>query len=180
MTTHKERIQTTLAGKKPDRTPIALWRHFPVDDQRPDTLAAATLHFQQTYDFDIVKVTPASSFAVRDWGVEDQWTGDTEGTRNYTKRMINKPGDWEKLPLLDPTSIHLARQLACLRLIREKQAKAAIVVLGGFHAQGFEQKLKTDGFSYLIVTPKMDSLKGHGELHLSPRSLPNQRISLVP
>ncbi len=123
MTTHKERIQTTLAGKKPDRTPIALWRHFPVDDQRPDALAAATLNFQQTYDFDIVKVTPASSFAVRDWGVEDQWIGDTEGTRKYTKRVINKPGDWEKLPVLDPTSIHLARQLACLCLIREKLSR---------------------------------------------------------
>src|SRR5258706_1317090 len=120
MTTHKERIQTTLSGKAPDRTPIALWRHFPVDDQRPDALAAATLNFQQTYDFDIVKVTPASSFAVRDWGVEDEWIGDMEGTRKYTKRVINKPEDWEKLRVLDMTSIHLARQLACLRLIREK------------------------------------------------------------
>jgi uroporphyrinogen decarboxylase len=120
MTTHKERIQTILSGKKPDRPAVALWRHFPVDDQRPDALAAATLNFQQTYDFDIVKVTPASSFAVRDWGVEDEWVGDTEGTRKYTKRVINKPGDWEKLRELDMASIHLARQLACLRLIREK------------------------------------------------------------
>lgn len=123
MTTHKERIQITLAGEKPDRTPIALWRHFPVDDQRPDALAAATLNFQHTYDFDIVKVTPASSFAVKDWGVEDQWTGDSEGTRGYTRRVIDKPGDWEKLRVLDPTSIHLARQLACLRLIREKLSR---------------------------------------------------------
>jgi uroporphyrinogen decarboxylase len=120
MTTHRERIQTIFSGKKPDRPAVALWRHFPVDDQRPDALAAATLNFQHTYDFDIVKVTPASSFAIRDWGVEDQWTGDTEGTRKYTKRIINKPGDWEKLRALDLTSIHLARQLACLRLIREK------------------------------------------------------------
>src|SRR5689334_2681490 len=120
MTTHKERIQTTLSGKTPDRTPIALWRHFPVDDQRPDALAAAALNFQQTYDFDIVKVTPASSFAVRDWGVEDEWMGDTEGTRKYTKRVINKPGDWERLKVLDLASIHLARQLSCIRLIREK------------------------------------------------------------
>src|SRR5688572_22091650 len=120
MTTHKERIQTILSGKKPDRPAVALWRHFPVDDQRPDALAAATLNFQQVYDFDIVKVTPASSFAVRDWGVEDEWTGDTEGTRRYTKRVVNKPGDWDKLAVRDLTSIHLARQLACLRLIREK------------------------------------------------------------
>ncbi|MBL8079151.1 MAG: hypothetical protein JNM55_14395 [Anaerolineales bacterium] len=120
MTTHRERIQTTLQGKQPDRTPIALWRHFPVDDQNPETLAAATLNFQQIYDFDLVKVTPASSFAVRDWGVEDKWTGLTEGSREYTKRVIHNPQDWESLTVLDPkTSPHLSAQLTCLRLIRQ-------------------------------------------------------------
>lgn len=120
MTTHRERIQTTLQGGQPDRTPIALWRHFPVDDQTPETLAAATLNFQQVYDFDLVKVTPASSFAVRDWGVEDIWKGHTEGTREYTKRVIREPKDWESLPVLDPiTSPHLAGQLTCLRLIQQ-------------------------------------------------------------
>lgn len=120
MTTHRERIQATLQGKQPDRTPIALWRHFPIDDQTPETLAAATLNFQQTYDFDLVKVTPASSFAVRDWGVEDKWTGLAEGSREYTKRVIRNPQDWESLPVLDPaTSPHLSAQLTCLRLIRQ-------------------------------------------------------------
>jgi uroporphyrinogen decarboxylase len=119
MTSHRERIQACLNGEQTDRTPIALWRHFPVDDQDPETLAAATLHFQNIYDFDIVKVTPASSFAVKDWGVEDQWMGDAEGSRRYTKRIIQEPGDWEKLPMLEPSSPHLAGQLACLRLIRQ-------------------------------------------------------------
>jgi uroporphyrinogen decarboxylase len=119
MTTHRERIQACLNGETPDRTPIALWRHFPVDDQDPETLAASTLHFQNTYDFDIVKVTPASSFAVKDWGVEDRWMGDAEGSRRYTKRIIQEPGDWEKLPALEPTAAHLSGQLTCLRLIRQ-------------------------------------------------------------
>lgn len=119
MTTHRERIQATLDGRKTDRPPVALWRHFPVDDQTPETLADATLNFQNTYDFDIVKVTPASSFSIRDWGVEDHWTGNTEGTRNYTKRAIKDPMDWEKLPELDMNATHLAKQLACLRIIRQ-------------------------------------------------------------
>jgi uroporphyrinogen decarboxylase len=119
MITHKERIQACLRGEIIDRPPVALWRHFPVDDQSPETLAAATLHFQQNYDFDFVKVTPASSFCVRDWGVEDEWRGDAEGTREYTKRVIRSPDDWERLSVLDPTAPHLAAQLDCLRLIRE-------------------------------------------------------------
>lgn len=115
---HRERLQACLNGEQLDRPPVALWRHFPVDDQSPDTLAAATLNFQKTFDFDLVKVTPASSFCVRDWGVEDTWEGSTEGTRRYTRRAIQKPQDWESLPPLDPSAPHLAGQLACLRQIR--------------------------------------------------------------
>ncbi len=118
MTTHKERIQACLNNEVLDRPPVALWRHFPVDDLDPRSLADATLQFQRMYDFDLVKVTPASSFCIKDWGVEDKWMGDTEGTRRYTKRIIHDPGDWETLPILDPTTHHLVRQLDCLRFIR--------------------------------------------------------------
>jgi uroporphyrinogen decarboxylase len=118
--THKARIQACLNGEILDRAPVALWRHFPVDDQDPRSLAESTLHFQHTYDFDLVKVTPASSFCAKDWGVEDQWLGHTEGTRQYTKRIIHDPGDWENLPVLDTTAPHLAGQLDCLRFIRRE------------------------------------------------------------
>nr|MDQ3006912.1 uroporphyrinogen decarboxylase [Chloroflexota bacterium] len=102
MTTHRERIQAAVKGEMLDRPPVALWRHFPVDDQSPETLANAVLHFQNSYDFDLVKVTPASSFSVKDWGVDDEWVGDTEGTRRYTQRVIHDARDWESLPLLEP------------------------------------------------------------------------------
>ncbi len=117
--THRERLQACLSDDPAlDRPPVALWRHFPVDDQSPERLAAATLHFQRTYDFDLVKVTPASSFCLKDWGAEDAWEGNPEGTRRYTKYVIEKPQDWERLPSLDPSAPHLSGQLACLHLLR--------------------------------------------------------------
>lgn len=119
MTTHRERIQACLNGEKTDKTPIAFWRHFPEEDQNPETLATATIKFQQTYGFDIVKVTPASSFAVKDWGAEDEWQNNPEGSRAYTKRVIQKPQDWETLKVLDPSTPHLTAQLQCLKLVRE-------------------------------------------------------------
>ncbi len=119
MITHRERLETCLHGDTPDRPPVALWRHFPVDDQSPEDLAEAHLAFQRTYDFDLVKVTPASSFCLKDWGVEDIWEGSSEGTRRYSKPVITNPGDWERLPILYPSSPHLAGQLACLRQIRQ-------------------------------------------------------------
>lgn len=117
---HRARLETCLSGARPDRVPVALWRHFPVDDQSPDRLAAATAAFQELYDFDLIKVTPSSSFCVRDWGVQDEWRGEPEGTRQYTQRVIHGPEDWEKLALLDPTSGWLGAQLECLRLLAAK------------------------------------------------------------
>jgi uroporphyrinogen decarboxylase len=75
----RERLQAAISGDKVDRPPAALWRHFPVDDQRPEDLAAATLEWQDLYDWDFVKVTPASSFCLMDWGVDDEWRGDPRG-----------------------------------------------------------------------------------------------------
>jgi uroporphyrinogen decarboxylase len=115
---HRERLQACLNGETPDRPPVALWRHFPVDDQDSETLAAATLNFQKTYDFDLVKVSPASSYCVRDWGVQDIWQGSTEGNRKYIKRVIHDPQDWENLPVLEPDATHLSALLASLRQIR--------------------------------------------------------------
>jgi uroporphyrinogen decarboxylase len=116
---HRQRLEVVLSGDSPDRTPVALWRHFPVDDQSPGSLAAATLEFQQIYDFDLVKVTPASSFCLKDWGAQDAWRGSAEGNREYTHRVIKSPDDWISLPILDPTVGHLGEQLDALRLIRK-------------------------------------------------------------
>ncbi len=119
-----QRLEACLAGAKPDRTPVSLWRHFPVDDQTPEGLAAATLDFQRTYDFDLVKVTPASSFCLRDWGARDEWRGATEGTRDYTDRVIQRPEDWSQLAVLDPRRGSLGEQLRCLEMVA-KELKGA-------------------------------------------------------
>lgn len=119
MLTHRTRMENCLAGLANDRPPVALWRHFPVDDQDPYLLAKVTLHYQQTYDFDLVKVTPASSYCLRDWGIEDEWRGASEGTRQYTRRVIHEPGDWRTLPVLDPRQGALGRQLTCLKLLKQ-------------------------------------------------------------
>ncbi|HQF60895.1 MAG TPA: uroporphyrinogen decarboxylase family protein [Anaerolineaceae bacterium] len=115
--THRQRLETLLGGGRPDRTPVALWRHFPVDDQAPERLAAAIIAFQKSYDFDLIKVTPASSFCVKDWGAADIWQGSAEGTRAYGPPVIQKPEDWENLRRLSPHEGALKAQLECLKLV---------------------------------------------------------------
>jgi len=119
-TTKRERLMATIRGEPVDRPPVALWRHFPGDDQRPEDLAAATVAFQRRYDFDFIKVTPASSFCLRDWGAQDRWVGSMEGTREYTYYPIQAADDWRRLPPRDPDQGALAAQLQCLRFIADE------------------------------------------------------------
>ncbi len=116
--TKRERLEAAIRGEPTDRLPAALWRHFPGDDQNPAALAASTLAFQRQYDFDFIKVTPASSFCVRDWGLEDQWVGNQEGTRECTHSPIRTPEDWYSLDRLDPEQGALGAQLRCLQVIQ--------------------------------------------------------------
>ena len=113
----RERLEAAIAGQGVDRVPVALWRHFPGDDQDPSDLAAATVAFQRRWDFDFVKVTPASSFQIKDWGVQDEWRGNIEGTRQYTLYPIQHAGDWRNLKVLQARSGALGAQLKCLKLI---------------------------------------------------------------
>ncbi len=114
----RERLERAIAGQEVDRVPVALWRHWPGDDQRATDLAEATVAFQRRWDFDFVKVTPASSFCITDYGVQDRWVGSLEGTREYVKRAVERSLDWTELRVLDPTRGALGRQLETLRMIR--------------------------------------------------------------
>ena len=115
----RERLEAAINGDAVDRVPIALWRHWPGDDQRPIDLASAHIRFQEEFDWDLVKVSPASSFCLRDWGVEDRWEGNIEGTRTYLDRPVENPDDWLSLKVLDPTEGALGRQLECLDLLQK-------------------------------------------------------------
>jgi len=117
-TSHRALLEACLSGESLERIPVALWRHFPVDDQSPETLAAAIAHFQHTYDFDLIKVTPASSYCLKDWGSQDRWQGNTEGTRDYTRAVVQVAEEWSRLKILPPTAGYLGQQLTCLRLLR--------------------------------------------------------------
>jgi len=117
--THKERIEAAIKGERPDRVPIALWRHFPYRDQMAEGLARATIEFQRRYDFDLVKVTPASGYPAEAWGAKLKPADNEEGTREYLSRPVQKPEDWHQIEALDPTRGVYGHELKALQLIRE-------------------------------------------------------------
>src|SRR5690606_4337376 len=115
----RERLERTFAGEETDRTPVALWRHFPGDDQRAADLARATVEFQMKYDWDFAKLTPANAYSVIDYGVQDLWEGDPGGTRTIIKRAVNRSLDWTALRTLDPQRGEIGKALDALRMTGE-------------------------------------------------------------
>ncbi|NDJ84319.1 MAG: uroporphyrinogen decarboxylase [Chloroflexi bacterium] len=115
----RERLEKTFAGEPTDRVPVALWRHWPGDDQRPADLVEALVAFQKRWDFDFIKISPASSYCIADYGVQDQWVGHLEGTRQYTRRAVHRSLDWTELQILDPYKGQLGQILEAIRLLKD-------------------------------------------------------------
>lgn len=113
----RERLERTFAGEETDRVPVALWRHFPGDDQRAADLARSTVDFQTAYDWDFVNLTPAAAYSVIDYGVQDVWEGSPSGVRVISKRAVNRSLDWTALRTLDPMRGELGKALDALRLV---------------------------------------------------------------
>ncbi len=117
--THRERIDAAVRGERPDRVPVALWRHFPGDDQKADRLAQAHVAFYRSYDVDLLKVTPASGYYGDDWGLRAGYRPNREGVRSITDRPVKRAADWGRLRRLDPTHGAYGRELHALRLIAD-------------------------------------------------------------
>ncbi|RME81775.1 MAG: uroporphyrinogen decarboxylase [Caldilineae bacterium] len=115
----RERLERLMHGERADRPGVALWRHWPGDDQDPVELARSTIAWQEQFDWDFVKVSPDSGFCVSGWGARSRWVGNNEGNREYTLHPIQNEADWYALQPQDPTAGRLGAQIRCLELVGE-------------------------------------------------------------
>jgi uroporphyrinogen decarboxylase len=114
--THWERIQAALQGEEVDHVPVSLWRHWPVADETPQGLADAMVHWQQEYDFDLLKFMPTGMYGVHDWGVETVYNPGHRGNRIATKTVIDEPEDWTRLAKLDVNEGYYGAEVEAIRL----------------------------------------------------------------
>jgi uroporphyrinogen decarboxylase len=115
--TKRQRLEATFVGASVDRPAVSLWRHWPVDDHYGEELARATLTFQHAYDFDFIKVTPNSDYALSGYGSQSRWEGNPEGSYGWVRHAIQAPEDWTKLQPQDPTTGLPGEVLKANRLI---------------------------------------------------------------
>lgn len=125
---HWARIEAAVAGRPVDRVPVALWRHFPHDDQDAGKLAARTLEWQRAWDFDLVKFMPSGTYGVEDWGAKTAFEGAENGARVVTEPGVRRAEDWPRLARLDAAKGVLGAQNAALD-IAAKELRGSVPIL---------------------------------------------------
>jgi uroporphyrinogen decarboxylase len=119
-TSHWERVRAALKGEETDRVPISLWRHWPLEDETPQGLAAATIRWQQDYDFDLVKLTPTGTYGIEDWGAETTYVPNDHGVRTIVQYGVTSVDQWPGLEALEVTRGYLGNQIAAVQLVAEE------------------------------------------------------------
>jgi uroporphyrinogen decarboxylase len=142
--TKRERIEAALAGKQVDRVPVAFWRHWPGDDQRPGSLAEVALDFQRRYDLDFIKVPVSSAYCTDDYGVKHTYRGGYMGDREYTERVIKRIEDWQLIKPLDVNRGTYGWHLEALRMILKGREAGAPVIFTMFNPLAMASYLAGD------------------------------------
>ena len=116
----RERVVAALKGEAVDRPPVALWQHHPEQDRTARGLARAVAEWQNRWDWDFVKVTPASGFYFEDWGgaFEYPHPGNAHGTRTVLSRPVQSRQALQNLEPLDVSQGVYGRELQALRELR--------------------------------------------------------------
>jgi uroporphyrinogen decarboxylase len=119
--TSKERIYKTIKGEQTDRAPFALWQHFPKTEKTAKGFAEAVINFQKKFEFDLIKITPASGYLTEAFGAKFIYKNNEEYAQKGTRQIISYPiknsKDWSKLSILNKNI--LDRELKSLEIIRQ-------------------------------------------------------------
>jgi len=142
--TKRERIRASLSGQPVDRVAIAMWRHWPVDDQDPVALAQRALEYQQRYDWDFIKIPPSHTYCVDDYGTKTVWRGRTIGDREHVDRVVKRIEDWDSIQPLDVNEGAYGKQLQCLRMVLDRREPEIPVIHTMFNPLNMARYLAGD------------------------------------
>lgn len=106
-----ERVEAALHGGEVDRVPIALWKHYHLQDRGPRQLADITMKLYRQFDFDLVKLTPSGLTPIQDWGATIKFGVDDDFLPLAVAPVISSPKEWASLPTLNVTRGALGREL---------------------------------------------------------------------
>jgi uroporphyrinogen decarboxylase len=109
-----QRVEAALHGGEVDRVPMGFWRHHFLQEWAPRRLAELTLGLYQTFDMDLVKLTPSGIYPIQDWGPTIRFGRDDYTSPEYVEPAVASAEGWPELPRLDVTKGSWGRELETL------------------------------------------------------------------
>lgn len=122
MITHKQRLQAVLEGKVLDRPPVSLWGpHFNLEDRHAKDFALASINYQNSYDFDFIKVMPNGVYFTEAFGQEIRYSEHYQDDTwmNTVRYAINDPKEWAKIKVPDLKTGPLAREIEVVKRLSD-------------------------------------------------------------
>ena len=116
---HRERMQTILAGERPDRFAASFWRHFFHKEHSAEGTAEAMLGFQRRFDWDFMKINPRADYHTEDWGLKQRWSTNEFAKHEKIAWPVKRVEDWDKIRPLPTTAPALAEHLKMVSLIKK-------------------------------------------------------------
>lgn len=140
----KERIQTIMAGEKPDRMAASFWRHFFHMENNAEGTAEAMLYFQKKFNWDFMKINPRADYHIEGWGFKHKWS--TSEFEKHQKLVfpVQSIEDWAKIQPLDNSSPALAEHLKMVNLIRKGSIKELPLLMTVFNPLGIAGRMVPD------------------------------------
>ncbi|MDM8528102.1 uroporphyrinogen decarboxylase family protein [Anaerolineales bacterium HSG24] len=116
----RDRVYAALEGMPVDQVPTSLWRHFYKQEQTATGLASATLAFYKQYDFDLIKLTPSSFYAIEDWGAKISFSQDDTEPSILKQPLIRRSRNWRNLATLRGTEGNYGEMLQAIKLVKNQ------------------------------------------------------------
>jgi uroporphyrinogen decarboxylase len=137
----RQRLESAVAGKTPDRVPVGAWGHFYQAEIAPDTFADAMVSFFEAYDWDFLKIHSRASYHVEGWGFRYRPSTDPCEPHVCTGNPIATTADWRKVEPLPLSIPAFQEQIRALRLIKRRLANDVPVVFTVFSPLDVAEKL---------------------------------------
>ncbi len=112
-----DKIESAMKGITMDEVPIALWRHFPRDDLKAESLCRRHVDFQERFNFDLVKYSPSGGYPTVAFGAEIEFHENFIGAPRLKKPRVTSLEDWQTLERLDVNSGMLGEMVRSVELL---------------------------------------------------------------
>jgi len=130
---HTERLQALIEGLKPDRPPVAMWRHFYPDENYHTQFAEAMIDWQKQFDWDFLKINPKASYHYEPWGVRMKLSPDSVTKPVRIRPAVTQLSDWANVQPLPVTHSEFDAQLRSIVLIRKALPRPFRIVMTVFN-----------------------------------------------